>query len=297
MLTGSNGLVGQHLIKEFLSHQNGELIATSLTENAFPNSDGLRFEKLDICHKISVMRKVREFEPDVIIHAAAMTQVDPCECHPEECFRVNVDGTRHLAEAAANIGAHFIFLSSDFVFNGENGPYREEDRPDPPSYYGWSKLQGEEITQSLSVPWSIVRTILVYGVTPFQRRSNIVLWVRNALMAGQEINVVDDQYRMPTWAGDLAHGIGEMVKRRRTGIFHLSGPEMLSVLDIALTVARFFNLDETLILPVSSRTLNQPGKRPASTGFYLDKARKELDYHPKKLIEGLEVVRNLLEKT
>jgi dTDP-4-dehydrorhamnose reductase len=229
-----------------------------------------------------------------VIHCAALTQVDPCELNPELCDRVNIGGTRIVAKAAEEAGARFIYLSTDFVFDGLNGPYGENDHPNPVSAYGWSKLQGEYITSSLKVPWVIVRTILVYGITPAMNRGNLVTWVRDSLINNKPIRVVDDQFRMPTLVDDLAVGIIRIIERNKTGIYHLSGPEMTSVLDFALQTSRFFKLDESLISPIHSESLNQPGRRPVSTGFVLDKAIAELDYSPRNLDQGLSVVRNLL---
>ncbi len=294
LITGSNGLVGQTLLHHLLGRSGIEIMATSAHENRYPGLALDQFSQTDLQVPGQTAALILDFKPDAVIHAAAMTQADPCELNPDLCDRINIEGTREVARASEKVGSYFVFLSTDYVFDGLQGPYREEDEPNPVSSYGWSKLRGEYLTRRLATPWTIIRTILVYGVVPALNRSNLVLWVRNSLSNGISIRVVNDQFRMPTLADDLAEGIITVILKEKTGIYHLSGPEMLCVSDIAYKCADFFSLDRSLICPVSSLTLNQPGKRPPSTGFVLDKAARELDYAPKNLEEGLSVVQNLL---
>jgi dTDP-4-dehydrorhamnose reductase len=295
LLTGANGLVGQTLAGRIPLLPAYDLLATSASESVLRNTHDVKFRRMDITSPEQVESVFGEYRPDTVIHCAAMTQVDTCEANPALCDQVNIGGTRLVAREAEKLGARFIYLSTDFVFDGLNGPYSEDDEPNPVSTYGWSKLQGEYITRSLKVPWAIVRTILVYGITPSMKRPNLVTWVRDSLTSRKPIRVVDDQFRMPTLTDDLADGIIRIMERNKTGIFHLSGSEMVSVHDFAVRTARFFHLDESLISPVKSAELSQPGRRPAATGFILDRAMEELDYAPKSLDEGLVVVRNLLD--
>ena len=294
LLTGANGLVGQTLVHKIQALPGFELLAASASECKIKGLNPLQYSQMDITLPDKVKSVFNRFKPDVVIHCAALTQVDPCELNPDLCDKVNIEGTRLVAKAAEDCGARFIYLSTDFVFDGSNGPYSEDDQPNPVSVYGWSKLQGEFITRSLKVPWAIVRTILVYGITPSLNRSNLVTWVRDSLINKKPIRVVDDQFRMPTLVNDLTGGILRIIELGKTGIYHLSGPEMTSVHDFALEIARFFDLDESLISRVKSESLNQPGRRPASTGFVLEKAMEELNYSPRNLIQGLSVVQNLL---
>jgi len=295
LLTGANGLVGQTLVHKMQSLPWIDLLATSASECRFKEDRPVWFERMDITSREQVELQFKQFRPDVVVHCAALTQVDPCELDPERCDEVNIDGTRLVAKASESAGARFIYLSTDFVFDGTGGPYDEDAQPNPVSAYGWSKLQGEFVTRSLKVPWAIVRTILVYGITPAMNRGNLVTWVRDSLMIQKPIRVVNDQFRMPTLADDLAEGIIRIIEREKTGIFHLSGPEMTSVYDFSVRTARFFQLEEALITSIPSSELNQPGRRPPSTGFILEKAFTELDYSPRNLEEGLTVVQNLLD--
>lgn len=296
LITGANGLVGQTLVRKILSMPGFDLLATSASECKIKGVDKAQFRQMDITNQDLVQEVFTSFTPDVVIHCAALTQVDPCEQDPVRCDLVNIEGTRNVARASERAGSKFIFLSTDFVFDGLKGPYSEDDEPCPVSAYGWSKVQGEYITRSLRIPWAIVRTILVYGVTRSMNRSNLVTWVRDSLSSGKSIQVVDDQFRMPTLVDDLADGILAIIERKVTGIFHLSGPEMISVHDFAMATARCFSLDSSLISPIQSSMLNQPGKRPVSTGFVLDKASDELDYSPRDIQNGLMMVQNLIDE-
>jgi dTDP-4-dehydrorhamnose reductase len=268
-----------------------ELIATGRGPDRTPEPLGRRYHALDIASRDAVDRVFGEARPDAVIHGAAMTNVDACETDPDACRLQNITATQHLVDAAVRHGSHFIFLSTDFIFDGANGPYREEDEPAPLSIYGHSKLEGERIVMNAGLAkWAIARTIIVYGVAPGLSRSNVVLWAKSALEKGQPIKVVDDQWRMPTLAEDLADGCIRIAKRGATGIFHLSGPDGMSILELVHRVGAFFRLDTSVVTPVKSDTLGQPAKRPPKTGFVIEKARRELGYAPKGFEEGLQVV-------
>jgi len=294
LISGSNGLLGQNLLNQLIPRNDCQILAVSKSPDVYPDQTGYSFMQIDLTQRQQVLEISESYCPDIVIHAAAMTQVDPCELNPDLCTKVNVEGTRNLADMSSACGAKFIYISTDFVFDGEGGPYKEEDELNPVSHYGWSKLEGEKITQRLSVPWAIVRTILVYGLTPAMSRSNLVLWVKDSLEQNQEIRVVEDQYRMPTLVNDLVWGIIRIIDLEKQGIYHLSGPDYRSILELAIEIADFFGLDTNLISPIHSKELNQPGKRPPHTGFVLHKARTELGYQPKKFNQGLSVVQNLL---
>jgi dTDP-4-dehydrorhamnose reductase len=289
LVTGSNGLLGQKLTQLFLD-TGIPAVATGIGPDRFPGGGKYTYAELDITNEASVEQVVAAHRPDVIIHAAAITNVDTCHSAPEDCRKVNVEGTRYLLRAAERAGAHFVYVSTDFVFNGLAGPYHEDDLPDPVSIYGSSKRDAEDLVKASATSWSIVRTILVYGVTAQMSRSNIILWVKNSLSEGKTIRVVNDQWRMPTLAEDLARACMNIAQARAEGIFHISGNEMLSVYQIACEVAAHWNLNQELIVPVPSETLNQEAKRPPKTGFILDKARQVLDYRPHSLQEGLRLV-------
>ena len=291
LITGSNGLLGQKLVAALRDDAEVELIATSRGADRTPVGLGARYHTMDITVAEAVDAVFDAVEPEVVIHTAAMTNVDACELDPVACRSQNVTATANLLAAAKRHGSHFIHLSTDFIFDGEAGPYSETDAPAPLSIYGQSKLESERLVMNAGLPgWAIARTIIVYGIAEGLSRSNVVLWAKGALEKGQPINVVDDQWRMPTLAEDLADGCIRIAKRRATGIYHLSGPDGMSILELVMRVGRFFGLDTTVVSPIKSESLGQPAKRPPRTGFVLDKARKELAYAPHGFEQGLAVL-------
>ena len=211
------------------------------------------------------------------------------------CQRSTPDS--QLPTPNSGLRTHLIHLSTDFVFDGENGPYREEDKPNPPSFYAQSKYDSEKIVEQSQLPWTIIRTIIIYGVSENMSRSNLVMWVVKSLRKGERIHVITDQFRAPTLAEDLAEACLSAAMKNKTGIYHVSGSETKSILEWAYETAEFFHLDKSLIEPVSSSALNQPARRPPRTGFIIDKAIRELDYRPRSFKEGLAIVKEQLKKT
>ncbi|MBU0764884.1 MAG: SDR family oxidoreductase [Bacteroidetes bacterium] len=291
LITGSNGLLGQKLVK-LLSGQGGHfVVATSLSANRMPHNESYLFELMDITNASEINYIFSKHQPDIIINTAAMTSVDVCEENRADCWKVNVEGPALLAAAANNIGARLIQISTDFVFDGLTGPYSEEATPNPVSFYGISKLEAERMTVAAAKRWSVIRTILVYGFNTNMSRPTFVQWVVNNLSENKSIRVVDDQFRAPTLDEDLASACIEAAARDVDGFWHVSGRDFLSIYDFAVMIAGIFGLDGSLITPVNSTELNEKGKRPPRTGFILDKAITGLGYNPCSLSEGLQKVR------
>ena len=299
LLTGSNGLLGQKLVQLILDRGEYELIATARGENRLPMLDGNGiYRSLDVTDRDEVQRIVHEFKPDYVVHTAAMTNVDQCETEREGCWKLNVDAVQYLAEACQAHGTRLVHLSTDFIFDGENGPYDESASPNPLSYYGESKLAAEELLlASQNLPFAIARTVLVYGIAHDMSRSNIILWVKNSLENHKPIKVVDDQWRTPTLAEDLALGCYLMVKHNATGIFNISGSNLLTPYDMAVQTADFFGLDKSFMTRADSSTFTQPAKRPAKTGFVIEKARQQLGYEPHSFAEGIALVAGQLAES
>jgi dTDP-4-dehydrorhamnose reductase len=291
LITGANGLLGQHLIKVLL-HRNYQVIATSRGESRLPfqPADNYTYHEMDVANALETFSIMRLEKPDVVVHAAAMTQVDDCELRPQQCERINVQGTSQILTDAETFSSHFIFISTDFVFDGEKGNYSEEEDTKPISLYGFSKLQAESMVQTSTIPFAIVRTCLVYGNLLKGTRSNIVSWVKESLEQGKTIQVVSDQLRTPTYVEDLAKGIALIIDKKATGIYHIAGKDWLTPYDMAIKTAFKFQLDATKILKVDAATFKQPGRRPLKTGFVIEKARKELGYEPISFDEGLNLM-------
>lgn len=290
LVTGSNGLLGQKLTSLYTQYPDIELIATGKGPDRYPYSKHYTYVSLDITNESEVKELVARYQPSTIIHTAAMTNVDQCETEKEACRKLNVDAVSYLVEAANACGAHFIHLSTDFIFDGTEGPYAEEAEAKPLSYYGWSKLDAEEVVKSHAKSWAIVRTILVFGIVSDMSRSNIVLWAKGALESGKDLNVVDDQFRSPTLAEDLAMGCRLIEQKGAQGIYHISGKDYMSVFDLVSRVAAYWKLPTDKLNRSTSAGINQAAKRPPKTGFILDKAYRELDYKPHSFEEGLAVL-------
>lgn len=290
LVTGSNGLLGQKITENILLNKQYHLIATSKGSNRYPIKEGYVYAEMDILDPGQVRNVVAQYKPDAIIHTAAMTNVDTCQVEKKLAHALNVEAVKTLVAVCETMNIQLIHLSTDFVFDGEQGPYEESAEPNPLSYYGQTKVEAEELVKNSHCRWSIIRTILVYGIVKDMSRSNIVLWAKNALEKAAPLNVVNDQWRMPTLAEDLASACLAAVEKEVTGIYHISGKDMMSVSELVARVADYFNLDKSLITEVSSSTLNQSAARPKRTGFILDKAIRDLNYQPHSFEEGIEIL-------
>jgi dTDP-4-dehydrorhamnose reductase len=297
LITGSNGLLGQKIVYACLGNylNEVELVATARGENRLIEQNGYTYHSMDISSKIDTLEVIEKFQPEVVIHAAAMTNVDACETDKESCLINNVHAVEFIVEACNKIGAHLVHVSTDFIFDGLGGPYAEDAEPNPISYYGWSKAEAEKIVKEKSDSWAILRTILVYGVADHMSRSNVVLWAKGALEKGNPINVVDDQYRMPTLAEDLAEGCLLAATKKANGIFNISGPDYMNIFELVNRVADYFGLDKSIVHRTDSSGLNQPAKRPPRTGFDLSKSRSILGYRPRSFEEGLAILEGQLK--
>lgn len=294
VITGSNGLLGQTLVNLLSkSSDKYQIHGLSRGENRSGRTD-FEYYSVDITKEDQLRDCLLKIKPDFIVNTAAMTNVDACEEDKEGCDRLNVEAVKYLITISKETNAHLIHISTDFIFDGKQGYYKETDIPNPLSYYGLSKLKSEEVLASSRIDHTILRTILVYGQVNDLGRNNIVLWVKEMLENGKEITIVDDQFRMPTFVEDLAMACKISIDKRAKGIFNVSSNELLSVFEIAQQVAEAFDLDKNLIKPISTSTLNQTAPRPPKTGFDLSKTNRELDFHPKTFKEDLQRFKDAL---
>jgi dTDP-4-dehydrorhamnose reductase len=289
LVTGANGLLGQYLVRRLveLGHQVEAMGkgACRLTNGPYGS---VGYHEADLVNTTSqTWETITRLAPDAVVHAAAMTQVDQCELERDLCYATNVSATANLVRIAAECRSHFVYLSSDFVFDGLRGGYDEEDRLASVNWYGSTKILAEELVEKSNIPFAIVRTCLVYGARKDGSRHNIVSWVKEKLENDQIIRVVDDQVRTPTYAADLAHGISLVLEKRAQGIFHLAGKDILTPFDMAIKTAEILGLDKNLIQRVNATTFTQPAARPLRTGLLIDKARRLLGYEPLTFDQGL----------
>jgi dTDP-4-dehydrorhamnose reductase len=303
LITGSNGLLGQKLVYKLRHRTDITCIATARGDNRLVKTDGYVYETLDITDKKNVQVVFEKHLPDVIINTAAMTNVDACELEKDACWLMNVTAVEHQVKVLEGLQKnnisykpHFIHLSTDFIFDGTHGPLDENEKPNPLSFYAESKLEAENIVQASSLNWAIARTVLVYGIVDNMSRSNIVLWVKSNLEQGKQIKVVDDQFRTPTLAEDLADGCILIAEKTASGIYNISGKDFYSILELAHIVADYYGLDKSLIQPSKSEDIKQPAKRPPVTGFIITKAINDLGYKPHSFVEGIEILEQQIGK-
>lgn len=295
LVTGANGLLGQKLSKLISQDSGMHCIATSKESLKF-NPGKCESDLLDITNPLQVKEIFDKYHPECVVHTAALTNVDACETDKAKCWETNVTATEHLLKEAAKRKAHFILLSTDFIFDGTHGPLTEEAEPKPVNYYGESKLAAEELVKNYPGTWTIARTVLVYGYNPGMSRTNIVLWAKESLESGKQITVVNDQFRTPTLAEDLAMGCYLIIKKKAEGVYNISGEEMMTPYDMAVKVAAHFKLDNALITKTDSTAFTQPAKRPLKTGFDISKAKRKLEYQPRTFEEGLALIAGQLRE-
>ena len=296
VITGSNGLLGQKLVKLFLNKSTYEIHALSRGDNRLHNKEGYTYYNIDLLVKPDLLKVLDQIGPDVIIHTAAMTNVDACEQQQEECDHMNIDVVGNILSYCKGREVYLVHLSTDFIFDGTKGDvYKEDDIPHPVNYYGLSKWKSEIMIEESKIDCAILRTILVYGLVDDNDRSNIVLWVKNSLENEKDIYVVTDQLRMPTFAEDLAEACWLAVESRAKGVYNVSSNELMSIYDIALSIADAFGLDKKYIHPVATKDLSLPAERPLSTGFDLNKSIANINLPSYSFTERLQVFKSQLD--
>ena len=246
--------------------------------------------RIDITDRAVLKEAMMTHMPDAIINTAAMTNVDACEKNRKLAHSLNVTLVEYLTRIARQADAHLVHLSTDYVFNGDGGPYAETDLPSPVNYYGKSKLAGENGLLSAGIDFSVIRTNVVYG--PSHGRLDFVRWVIEALDDKREISVVTDQFSNPTYVDDLAESIIKIVERRKTGMYHVAGADYVSRYEFAKRIAEFFMVDQDLIKPVTTEELAQPAKRPLNGGLITLKAESELQMRFRGVDSGLVSIRH-----
>lgn len=287
LITGSNGFLGWYLVRDLID-KGYEVIATGKGDSTF-NYQGnslFRYIEMDFTDPFSVHDVFTAIKPEVVIHAGAMSKPDDCEQQQWQAFLTNVEGTVTLLNNAAEHKSFFIFLSTDFVFDGQRGLYTEDDVPGPINYYGRTKLEAEDAVREYEHQWAIIRTVLVYGKSR-GTRNNLVTVVADKLNRGESYSVFDDQQRTPTYVEDLSAAIVTIIQQRAGGIFHISGEELLTPYEMACKTASLLQADSSLIKKVTAKDFVQPAKRPLKTGFNIEKAKRILGFSPLSFEEGL----------
>jgi len=287
LITGANGFLGQYLAVQLLEKKY-TVIATGKGDCRLPfaGNNNFQYVPMDFTDPFAVHDVFEKYRPEIVVHAGAMTKVDECELEQWQTYLVNVEGTITMLLNAEEQKSFFIFVSTDFIFDGTEGDYTEDAIANPVNFYGKTKAEAEDAVKEYEHNWSIVRTSLVYG-KPLAGRNNILTVVKEKLEKGEEYSVVDDQVRTPTYVEDLAAGIVSIIEKKAGGIYHLAGTNVLTPYEMACKTADYFQLDKSLIRRVTAANFSQPARRPLNTSFNIAKAIKELDYNPIPFEEGL----------
>ena len=247
---------------------------------------------IDVRDKNVLKETIMKSQPEVIINLAAMTNVDKCESDKQMCWEVNVTLVESLARLARIVDARMVHVSTDYVFDGQKGPYAEAAVPNPIGYYGKSKLAGENACIVGSMQAAVVRTNVVFG--PFVERPDFVHWVLDALESRTPIRVVNDQCSNPTYVDDISESILRIIQKRRSGIYHVGGADYCSRYEFALRIAEFFRADPSNISPVTTAELKQPARRPLKGGLITLKAETDLGMKMRGIESGLSTIRHLM---
>ncbi|MCG3110126.1 hypothetical protein L3N51_02423 [Metallosphaera sp. J1] len=286
VVTGAGGLLGKKLVNVFRDHEVIGVYNTSKPETE-------KFLILDLT-RLEEIEKIEDFSPDVIIHAAALTDVDGCERNPALAKLINVEATKRIASLAERNGIYLVYVSTDYVFDGRRGNYSEEDEPNPISVYGATKLEGERVVREVSGSL-VVRTSTPYGSNPASGKDNFALWLLKRLRGRQEVKIIVDQITSPTLNTSFAMMLRESVERRLSGILHLTDASQLSRYDFSIMLARTFGLDEGLIKRGYSHEMNWIARRPLNSSLNVAKASSLLEHRPLNIERSLEILRTEME--
>lgn len=281
LVVGASGLVGSRVLSELEKSAEFEAEGTCLSRTAV----GLR--RLDITDVDETRKLISRLKPDVIVHTAALTNVDYCEDYRSEAYGINVRGTGNVVDAAREAGCRVVYISTDFVFDGLNGPYGEDDATNPVNYYGRTKLEGETLVSGIG--HVIARTTVVYGWKSGSK--NFLMQVFGKLSANEEMNVAVDQYGSPTLADNMATAVVELIKEKKNGIYNIAGVDVMNRHEFALKIAKIFDLDQGLLTPVETGSLRQRAVRPMKAGLRVEKAARELKTRLLGVEEGLSFAR------
>ena len=281
LVTGATGFLGRSLMSQ--AHAADRIGCGRQASTDF----GLNYLQIDLTDGTSLRRAFDSVRPDWVVHTAALTAVDRCETEQGEAQRINLDMVSHVLDACATVGAGMVHLSTDYVFDGRNGPYDESDPTNPLSYYGQIKLESEHLVMNAGVPGIVLRTLWLYGYIP-HTRPNLVTWPLVSLQEGQALKIVDDQWGNPTLVDDLAMAILDLCCQDQRGIFHMGGDTYLTRFELVVELARYFGFREELVQPISTDDAGQRARRPLKSGLKTERLAAVLGRSPLGFLEGVE---------
>ena len=278
LITGAYGQLGDACVKFLKNNYNITLSGVS------PSDGGVH---LDIRSKSSIKKVLSDIDPDVILNLAALTDVDGCELEPQHAKDINFSGVKNLCR---DFSGHFIQISTDYVFDGESGPYSEEYQPNPKSVYGKTKLSADNWLINNYSKSTIIRTNVLYSYTK-RTKASFLKCVVDSLNDNQNIKVVNDQWNNPTWTESLSSVIYKIIDNQAFDLYHYGDRDILDRFDFSILISKVFNLDSSLIMPISSDELNQIAPRPRKSGLITKKIESELGIIPKSVETCLNEIR------
>lgn len=284
MVTGASGLLGHKIAQ--LALEKGHEVYSIYKEH--PINFGTPV-KLDLANQNEISKVITKLQPEAIIHTAAYTDVDSCETNQNLAWKINAEATKHIATASATINSHLTYVSTDYVFDGERGLYKEEDKTNPISYYGYTKLKGEEFTKEHATKWCIARPSVLYGW--LDHKQNFATWLINNLNQKKEVKVLKDQYVSPTLNTNLAQMLLEIMERKILGPLHTAGATRVSRYEYARRIAEVFSLNTDLITAARMDEMSWKAKRPGDSSLNVNKAAALLSRKPLTLSQALDVMK------
>ena len=290
LISGASGLLGSKIAE--LAEEEGNQVFSGYFSQEPIFGQPIR---LDLKNKQSISETITDIKPDTIIHSAALTNVDECEKNKKLAEEINVVGTKSIAEAAKKNNAYLSYISTDYVFDGLKGMYKEEDKTNPVNFYGQSKLNGEKVLEEINEEFLIARTSVIYGTRPASGKINFALWLVESLEKNQEIKVLTDQFISPTLNTNLAKMVLEASERRLSGIYHIAGASRVSRFEFAIELAETFNLNKSLIKESSVSDMDWVAKRPKDSSLDVSKTNNVLKTKSMNLSEALILMKEEIE--
>ena len=275
LVTGSAGLIGRQIVKD-LSETHEVVSCHNKSKPEFGRS-----MKMDLLNHEMISNVLLETEPDVVIHLGAMTGVDLCEKEESMAFDVNAKSTQIIAQQCSILNTFLVYVSTDYVFDGNLGMYYEDSIPNPLSIYGKSKLEGEKMIQTFSSDWCIARTSTPFGLHPTKK--SFPIWVIENLQKQKQIDVLTDQFTSPTYVPSLSRMLIEISERHLTGIIHVAGASKISRYEMAKLISDKLGLDGKLLREISINDIKWEAQRPKDSSLNVSKAISILNHKPQKI--------------
>jgi len=287
LITGAGGLLGTKLCEIAINRKHE--VYSIFRIHAPPYGKPLQ---IDITNRAAVEKAFTRIKPDAVVHTAAHTDVDECEIKKELAWKINVNGTENIVNSCKSHDSFLVYISTDYVFDGKNGMYKETDIPSPINYYGLTKLEGEKRVETMIDNFCIARTSVIYGVAPAAGKVNFALWLIEKLKSGDNVRIVIDQWNSPTLNTNLANMIIEIVERGISGVYHLAGTTRTSRYNFARLIAKHFKLNEQLIIPTTSDQIKWLARRPKDSSLNVQKAQQILKNKPLEIKESIRIMKN-----